>query len=155
MSRIALVDQRHTNAEQKALLDAGQLRYRAMPNYLRVLANSPAAIKFFLGLHGVAPNGSLSAQTRQRIALTGDAMTADRAGSSKGAKGAAVKLARSQSARRGAISNAELFEAREAGHAEADIVEIVTFVGVNLITAMIGKRSRFEIDFRKADLGGA
>ena len=155
MSRIALVDQKHANAEQKALLDAVQLRYGAMPNYLRVLANSPAAIKSFLGLHGVAPNGLQSARTRQRIALTRAATTANRAGSRKDAKDATVKLARSQSARRGAISNAELFEAREAGHAEADIVEIVTFVGVNLITAMIGKRSRFEIDFRKADLGGA
>ena len=154
MSRIALVDQKHASAEQKALLDAVQVRYGAMPNYLRVLANSPAAIKSFLGLHGVAPIGSLSARTRQRIALTGDATTANRAGSSKDAKDAAVKLARSQSAHRGAISNAELFEAREAGHAGADIVEIITRVGVNL-TAMIGKTNHVEIDFRKVDLEGA
>ena len=105
--------------------------------------------------HGVAPNGSLSARTRQRIALTGDATTANRAGSSKDAKDAAVKMARSQSAPRGVISNAELFEAREAGHAGADIVEIITRFRVNLITAMIGKTHHVAIDFRKVDLGGA
>lgn len=177
MSRIAFVDQRNANAEQKVLLDAIQLQFGAVPNYLRVLVNSPSALRAFLGLHGVASNGSLSAQTRERIALalaqhngceyslsahtalgrkvglTGDEMTANRAGSSEDAKAAvSVKLARSLSEHRGAISNAELFEAREVGHSEADIVEIIMHVGMNLITALIGNASHVEIDFPKVSL---
>ncbi len=179
MSRIALIDQKSANAEQKVLLDAIQLQFGAVPNYLRVLINSPSALRAFLGLHGVASNGPLSAQTRERIALTlaqqngceyslsahtalgravgltGDEMTANRAGSSEDAKAAAaVRLARNLSEHRGAISNAELFETREAGHTEADIVEIIMHVGMNLITAMIGEAGHVEIDSPKVDLGG-
>ena len=56
MSRIALIDQKSANAEQKVLLDAIQLQFGAVPNYLRVLINSPSALRAFLGLHGVASN---------------------------------------------------------------------------------------------------
>lgn len=157
MSRIALVDQRNANAEQKVLLDAIQLRFGAVPNYLRVLVNSPAALRAFLGLHGVASNGSLSAHTLlgRKAGLTGDEMSANRAGSSEDAKAAVfVKLARSLSEHRGVIRNAEPFEAREVGHSEADIVEIIVHVGMNLVTALIGNASHVEIDFPKVSLSG-
>ncbi|MBI3368490.1 MAG: carboxymuconolactone decarboxylase family protein [Burkholderiales bacterium] len=179
MSRITLVDHRNANAMQKSLLDAIRAQEGRLPNYLKVLANSPVALQAFLGLRRVAEDGSLSPQTRERIALalaqyhgceyslaihtalgraaglTGNEMAANRAGSSEDAKAAvAVELALSLSAHRGAISNAELFKAREAGLSEADIVEIITHVGMNLITAMIGKASQAEIDFPKVDLRG-
>lgn len=176
MSRITLVDQRNANAEQKLLLDGVLLQFGAVPNYLRVLANSPVALRAFLGLHGVASDGSLSAKTRVRIALalaqqnnseyalsvhtmlgrdmglTGNEMATNRAGSSEDAKAAvSVKLACSLSEHHGTISNAELFEAREAGHTEAEIVEIMTHVGLNMITVMIGNASHVEIDFSRVD----
>jgi hypothetical protein len=40
-----------------------------VPNFLKVFANSPAALRAFLGLHGIAGEGSLDPQTRERIAL--------------------------------------------------------------------------------------
>jgi hypothetical protein len=39
-------------------------------NFLKVFANSPAALRAFVGLHGIAAEGSLDPQTRDRIALT-------------------------------------------------------------------------------------
>ena len=69
MSRIAVIEHHNANAEQKALLDAIQAQLGMVPNFLKVFANSPVALKAFLGLHGVANDGSLSAQTRERIAL--------------------------------------------------------------------------------------
>lgn len=177
MSRIHVVEQHNANAEQKALLDAIQGQLGMVPNFLKVFANSPVALQAFLGLHGVANAGSLSPQTRERIALalaqqntceyclsahtaigrkaglTGDEIAAARAGSSEDAKAAvAVKLARSLVEHKGDITTAELIEAREAGYSDADIVEIITHVGMNLLTNILGKASRVDIDFPKVSL---
>jgi uncharacterized peroxidase-related enzyme len=177
MSRIHVIEQHNANAEQKALLDAIQGQLGMVPNFLKVFANSPVALQAFLGLHGVANAGSLSPQTRERIALalaqqntceyclsahtaigrkaglTGDEIAAARAGSSEDAKAAvAVKLARSLVEHKGDITTAELIEAREAGYSDADIVEIITHVGMNLLTNILGKASRVDIDFPKVSL---
>ncbi len=177
MSRINVIDQHNANAEQKALLDAIQGQLGMVPNFLKVFANSPVALQAFLGLHGVANAGSLSPQTRERIALalaqqntceyclsahtaigrkaglTGDEIAAARAGSSEDAKAAvAVKLARSLVEHKGDITTAELIEAREAGYSDADIVEIITHVGMNLLTNILGKASRVDTDFPKVAL---
>lgn len=180
MSRITVIEQSNANAEQKALLDAIQSQLGMVPNFLKVFANSPAALKAFLGLFGIANEGSLSPATRERIALalaqqnsceyclsahtafgrkaglSGDEMAANRAGSSEDAKAAvAVKLARSLAAHTGEITTAELIEARAAGYTDADIVEIITHVGMNLLTNLVGKASRVEIDFPKVTLKAA
>lgn len=177
MSRITVIDHHNANAEQKALLDAIQGQLGMVPNFLKVFANSPVALQAFLGLHGVANAGSLSPQTRERIALalaqqntceyclsahtaigrkaglSGDEIAAARAGNSEDAKAAvAVKLARSLVEHKGEISTAELIEAREAGYSDADIVEIITHVGMNLLTNILGKASRVDIDFPKVAL---
>ena len=69
MSRINVVNHATANAEQKDLLDAIQAQLGMVPNFLKVFANSPVALRAFLGLHGVANDGSLDPQTRERIAL--------------------------------------------------------------------------------------
>ena len=177
MSRINVIEQHTANAEQKALLDAIQGQLGMVPNFLKVFANSPVALQAFLGLHGVAPAGSLTPQTRERIALalaqqnsceycvsahtaigrkaglTGDEIAAARAGTSEDAKAAiAVKLARSLVEHKGDITTAELIEARDAGYSDADIVEIITHVGMNRLTNILGKASRVDIDFPKVSL---
>lgn len=177
MSRITIIDHHNANTEQKALLDAIKTQLGMVPNFLKVFANSPVALKAFLGLHGVANDGSLSALTRERIALalaqqnaceyclsahtaigrktglTTNEMAANRAGTSDDAKAAvAVKLARSLSEHRGEITTAELLQARDAGYTDADIVEIITHVGLNLLTNIIGKAGRIDIDFPKVAL---
>lgn len=177
MSRITTITNETANAEQKKLLDAIQSQLGMVPNFLKVFANSPAALRAFLGLHGIASEGSLEPRTRERIALAlaqqnaceyclsahtaigkkaglnGEEITANRAGSSQDAKAAiAVKLARSLAEHTGEITTAELIEARAAGYSDADIVEIITHVGLNILTNMLGKASRLDIDFPKVAL---
>lgn len=177
MSRITTITNETANQEQKVLLDAIQLQLGMVPNFLKIFANSPAALRAFLGLYGIANEGSLEPKTRERIALaiaqqnsceycvsahttfghnaglSSDEITANRTGTSQDAKAAlAVKLARSLAEHTGEITNAELAEAREAGYTDADIVEIIIHVGLNIITNMIGKASRVEIDFPKVAL---
>lgn len=177
MSRITTVTNETANSEQKALLDAIQSQLGMVPNFLKVFANSPAALRAFLGLHGIANEGSLDPQTRERIALalaqqnsceyclsahtaigrkaglTGDEISANRAGTSQDAKAAvAVKLANSIAEHTGDVTTAELLEARAAGYSDAEIVEIITHVGMNILTNMIGKASQLDIDFPKVAL---
>lgn len=177
MARINVVTHETASAEQKALFDAIQSQLGIVPNFLKVFANSPEALKAFLGLHGIANGGSLDPQTRERIALalaqqnaceyclsahtaigrkaglTGAEIEANRAGTSQDAKAAAaVKFARAINDHTGDVTNAELADVRSAGYSEADIVEIITHVGMNILTNLIGRASRVEIDFPKVDL---
>lgn len=177
MSRINVVNHATANAEQKDLLDAIQAQLGMVPNFLKVFANSPVALRAFLGLHGVANDGSLDPQTRERIALAlaqqntceyclsahtaigakaglnRAEIQANREGSSQDAKAAvAVKLAKSLAEHKGEVSTAEILEARNAGYSDADIVEIITHVGMNILTNILGKASRVEIDFPKVAL---
>ena len=63
-----------------------------------------------------------------------------------------MKFARAINEHTGDVTTAELDEVRSAGYSEAEIVEIITHVGMNILTNLIGKASRVEIDFPKVDL---
>jgi len=177
MSRISAVSNEAANTEQRSLLDAIQSQLGMVPNFLRVFAHSPDALKAFLGLHHIANQGSLDAPTRERIALalaqknqceyclsahtaigrkaglSGEEIEANRAGSSVDAKAAvAVKFARALAEHNGEITNAELQSMRDVGYSEADIVEVITHVGMNILTNILGKSSRVEVDFPKVAL---
>lgn len=177
MARINVVTNETANTEQKALFDAIHSQLGIVPNFLKVFANSPEALKAFLGLHGIANGGSLDLQTRERIALalaqqnacqycvsahtaigrnaglTGAEMEANRAGTSQDVKAAAaVKFARALVEHKGDVTTAELDDVRSAGYGDAEIVEIITHVGMNILTNILGKASRVDIDFPKVDL---
>ena len=177
MSRITTIEHATANAEQRELLDAIQDQLGMVPNFLKVFANSPAALRAFLGLHGIAGEGSLDPLTRERIALAvaqenacqycvsahtalggkaglnGAEIEANRAGTSEDAKAAiAVKFANALVKHSGAVTTAELLEVRNAGYSESDIVEIITHVGMNVLTNILGKASRVDIDFPEVEL---
>jgi len=177
MARINIVIPESSNPEQKALFDTIQGQLGMVPNFLKVFANSPAALKAFLGLHGIAGDGSLDPKTRERIALAlaqqnsceyclsahtaigrkaglnGAEIEASRAGTSQDAKAAvAVRFARSLVANMGEVTTSELIEMRETGYSESDIVEVITHVGMNILTNLLGKAGRVDIDFPKVEL---
>lgn len=177
MARINIVTPEAANPEQQALYAAIQGKLGMVPNFLKVFANSPAALRAFLGLHGIAGDGSLDAQTRERIALAlaqqnsceyclsahsaigrkaglnGAEIEANRAGTSQDAKAAvAIRFARSLVANMGEVTTAELIEMRDAGYSESDIVEVITHVGMNILTNLLGKAGRVDIDFPKVEL---
>ena len=177
MSRINLVTTEQANEQQQALFSAIEQQLGIVPNFLKVFANSPTALTAFLGLHSIANEGELEGKTKERIALglaeqnacqycvsahtaigksaglSGDEMLANRAGGSQDAKAAvAVKFARSLAEHNGDVTTAELLEIRNAGYSDAEIVEIITHVGMNVLTNILGKASRVEIDFPKIEL---
>lgn len=180
MSRLNVVTNEQANPEQQALYAAITEQLGMVPNFLKVFANSPSALRAFLGLHSIANEGSLDHQTRERIALTtaesnaceycvsahtaigrkaglsGAEIEANRAGTSQDAKAeVAVKFARSLTENSGDVTTAELLAVRNAGYNDAEIVEIITHVGMNVLTNILGKASRVEIDFPKIELKAA
>lgn len=177
MSRITTVSNEQASAEQQALFNAIHEKLGIVPNFLRVFANSPDALTAFLGLHHIAGNGSLDPATRERIALAlaqqneceyclsahtaigrkaglnSEEINNNRAGDSQDAKAAvAVKFARILVEHTGEVTTNEINELRDVGYSDADIVEIITHVGMNILTNIIGKASRVEIDFPKVEL---
>ncbi len=177
MSRISTISLENANTEQAELYSAIQSQLGMVPNFLKVFANSPTALRAFLGLHGVANEGSLDPLTKERIALalaeqnacqycvsahtaigrktglSSAEIEANRLGTSEDAKAAAaVKFAKALAEHNGAVSNTELLEVRNAGYSESDIVEIITHVGMNVLTNILGKASQVEIDFPKVEL---
>jgi len=177
MSRLNLVDADNATSEQVALLDAIHAKLGVVPNFLKVLANSPVALRAFLGLHAIAEDGSLDPQTRERIAvaiaegnaceyclsahtaigrkagLTSEELEANRSGSSLDARAsAAVAFARALNEHVGEVTQAEIDAVRAAGYDDAAIVEIIAHVGMNILTNMVGKASRVDIDFPRVSL---
>lgn len=180
MARVAVIDPQTATGEAKQLLDAVQSGLGMVPNFIRVLANSPAALSAFLGLHGIASEGVLDPQTRERIALTvaeqnacqycvsahtaigrragldNQEMLANRAGRSSDAKAeAALGFARALVAHTGEVSKAEFDAVRAAGHSDAEVIEIITHVAMNIFTNLLGKATQVDIDFPAIELNTA
>jgi alkylhydroperoxidase family enzyme len=80
-------------------------------------------------------------------------MEANRNGTSQDAKAAAaVAFARALVEHKGEVTNSEIEAVRQAGYDNAELVEIIVHVGMNLLTNILGKASRVEIDFPKVQL---
>src|SRR5512134_241774 len=177
MSRINVVDPKIVTGAAKALLDAVQSQLGVTPNVFRVLANSPKTLEGFLGLYGAAADFALDKATQERVALvvaegnsceycvsahtaigrraglTNDEMLLNRRGSSSDARAAAtVALAKALNENVGEVTAEELDAARDAGLTDADIVEVVAVVVLNIFTNIINKASRVEIDFPQVAL---
>ena len=177
MSRINTVTNEEANSEQQELYTAIENQLGMVPNFLKVFANSPTALRAFLGLNGIASEGSLDGLTKERIALaiaeknaceycvsahtalgsnaglSGAEMEANRSGTSQDAKAAvAVKFARALAEHNGEVTTSELLEVRNAGYNDSDIVEIITHVGLNILTNILGKAGQVDIDFPKIEL---
>lgn len=180
MARVDVIDPKTATGKAKQLLDAVESSLGMVPNFIRVLANSPAALTAFLGLHGIAGNGALDAKTRERLALAiaeqnaceycvsahtaigrkvgldNDEMLANRRGRSEDAKAeAAIAFARELVEHTGGVSDADLDAVRRAGHSDAEIVEIITHAALNIFTNLIGKATSVEIDFPRTALARA
>ena len=177
MSRIPAVTDTAASDAQRELIQAVRAQLGVVPNFLRVLANSPVALQSFLGLHHVAGHGALDAATRERIALAlaqqngcqyclsahtalgrkagldAAEIAANRAGGSGDDRAAvAVAFARALVEHKGEVTTGEIEAVRAAGYGDDAIVEIIVHVGMNLLTNILGKASRVAIDFPEVPL---
>jgi uncharacterized peroxidase-related enzyme len=149
----------------------------SVPNMFRVFAVSPQALEGYLGLNSALSKGKLDAAMRERIALAvanvngctycnsahaylgtrfgklDEAEIAkNRDGHSSDAKAdAALRFARKVASERGHVTEADLDAVRRAGFSDAELVEIVANVAVNILTNFVNNVFGTEVDFPVAE----
>jgi uncharacterized peroxidase-related enzyme len=173
MSRISIPTVDNSLEASKPFLAAVQKQLGVVPNLMKLVGHSPAALEGYLALSGALGKGKFNVQMRERIALTvaeyngcdyclsvhsylasnavklsGAEIEAARDGRSEDARTeAALQFALRVTESRGRVSDADLANVRLAGFDEAAILEIVANVAVNVLTNYINNVAKTDIDF--------
>ena len=160
-------------AAARPALEAVKKQLGSVPNLFRVMSNSPAALEGYLGLNGALAKGTLDARTRERIALAvaeingcGYCLSAHsylgknlarlddaeiaanrRATSADPKAAAALRFAAQVVSARGHVTDADIAAVKGAGYDDAQIVEIVLHVALNILTNYVNEVAKTEIDF--------
>lgn len=176
MSRISIPAVEQAAAESKPLLAAVKKQLGVVPNLMRLVGHSPAALEGYLALNGALAKGTLDTKLRERIALAvaeyngcdyclaaheylgqnvaklGESVIdAARDGRSEDKfADAALRFSLRVAESRGRVSDAEIATLRAAGFGEAAIVEIVVNVALNILTNYVNNVALTDIDFPKA-----
>jgi uncharacterized peroxidase-related enzyme len=178
MTRIAIAAKEQTPPASRPLLDAVHKQLGVVPNLMKTLGNSPAALGGYLGLSAALGKGEIGAKTGERIALAiaefnrcgyclaahtylgknlaklDDAeIAANRNGTSSDEKaGAAVRFALNVAQERGHVPDAAVQAVKAAGFSDAEVVEIVLHVALNTLTNYVNSVAQTEIDFPVVEL---
>lgn len=169
----ALIAPEDASGETADLLAATQQVLGITPNLARALANSPAALRAYLGLAGALRGGSLPPSVRERIALlvaqqarcdyglsahtfTGTRLAGLSEAEAARARGgeaseplAAAALAFAAALLRGdgGVTDAELAAARGGGLSDGQLAEAVAHVTLGLFTSYFATAARVAIDW--------
>lgn len=172
MSRLTIPAREAAPSASQPLLDAVEKQLGSVPNLFRLVSLSPAALEGFLGLHG-ALGRTLDNKTRNRIAIATAAvngcdycmpahsylgehlakldtaeLAANRQGHSNDLKAdAALVFARKVAQTRGKVGDADLAAVKLAGFSDAQVVEIVANVALNVLTNFVNNVADTDIDF--------
>jgi uncharacterized peroxidase-related enzyme len=160
-------------AASRPLLEGVERQLGVVPNLFRLVARSPAALEAYLGILGALGKGALPAATRERIALAvaerngcsyclsahtylaknlaklDDAeIAANRGGASNDPRAdAAVRFAVQVLRARGHVADGVLDAVRAASYDDAQVIEIVMHVALNVWTNTLNEVAQTEIDF--------
>lgn len=175
MSRISIPTVEQSLDASKPLLAAVQKSLGVTPNLMRLVGHSPAALEGYLSLNGAVGKGKLPVQLRERLALAiseyngcdyclsahdylgqnvakisrSELDAARDARSEDAATEAALQFALKVAQTRGRVADADLAALRSAGFDEAEIVEIVVNVALNVLTNYVNNVALTDIDFPK------
>ena len=172
MQRLPAVSPEHATGRAKVLLDGVQATLGMVPNLMRTMANSPAALEAYLNFSGALAMGSLPAKLREQIALTvaevngcdycfaahaaGAKMVGlsrqeildSRQGTSPATKvEAALQFALKVINQRGSIDNEDVARLRRVGYGDGDIAEIVANVALNVFSNYFNRVADTVVDF--------
>ena len=177
MSRISIPTVDASLPASKPLLDAVHKQLGVVPNLMKLVGHSPAALEGYLSLNGALAKGKLDAKLRERLALSvaefngcsyclaahdylgrnvaklsSDEIAEARAGRSSDARAnAALHFAQRVTESRGRVSTSDLAAVRAAGFDEGAVIEIVATVALNVLTNYINNVAETDIDFAKVD----
>jgi uncharacterized peroxidase-related enzyme len=180
MSRLTTVDPQKAVGKAKELLDSVQAQIKMVPNLMRVLANSPAALEAYLTFNEKLSHGLLSPKLRELISVVvaeenaceyclsahtaigkmvgfkEEQILASRQFNSGDAKiDAALRFARDVAAHRGHLDASAIEDVRKAGYSDGEIAEIITNVGLNIFTNYFNNAVKTEVDFPRVAINRA
>lgn len=173
MSRITIPQADQTPAASQPLLEAVNRQLGVVPNLMKLLGNSPAALEGYLSLSGALGKSTLGAKTGERIALTvaelngcgyclsahsylgsnlakldAAELDANRRGNSNDPKAAAaLRFVTRVVDTRGHVADADLTAVKAAGFSEAEVIEMVLMVALNVLTNYVNSVAQTDIDF--------
>jgi uncharacterized peroxidase-related enzyme len=175
MTRLPAIDPAKATGNTKQLFDGVQAKLGLVPNMVRVMANSSAVLRGYLGLSGALAGGSLGAPLQEQIALavseangcdyclaahtavgTGvglseaEIVAARRGTAADPRSAAALRLAVALVESRGRVTDAELARVRAAGYTDGEIAEIVAEVALHVLTNYFNILAETEVDFPRA-----
>ena len=159
MTILTTIDPATAEPKAKALLDGVQKKLGVTPNMMRVLAVNPTVLGAYLGFSGALAGGRngcnycLAAHTLlgKSAGLAASDILAARRGTSPDARAsAALAFARQLVAAHGRVSTDDIAQARAASLSDADIVEIVASVAINVFTNYLNLAADTDVDFPPA-----
>ena len=171
MSRITQVDAQQPGRELKRILDSSLMTLEDEPNFLKVLANSAAALKAYVESDKALLNGQLTPRFREQIALAVAEINDSKyclvahsvASNYAGLTGEEVEMAchatasdpKSQALlhftqaivlQRGKISDADFCALGQAGFSQSELVEVIANIVHNIFSNYLNLVARTEID---------
>ncbi|MEI6105982.1 MAG: carboxymuconolactone decarboxylase family protein [Opitutae bacterium] len=174
-SRIPALDPINATGPTAELFTAVKSKLGMVPNLMRTLGQSPAALDAYLSFSGKLAAGVLPAKVREQIALavaetnacdyclaahsligkgaglSVDAILAARRVSATEPKtDALLKFAAVVVESRGLVSDDAIAAVRAAGATDAEIIETVAHVALNILTNYTNHVAQTVVDFPKA-----
>ncbi|MCO6046336.1 peroxidase-related enzyme [Aeoliella sp. ICT_H6.2] len=176
MSRLPQIQDNQATSQQAGLFAAAKSKLGKVPNMVRVLGNSPAALRGYFELSGALGAGEgLTAQQREIVALAvgeangceyclaahstlgklsglaPEAIEAARRGDGlDDANRAVARLATQIVQSRGRVADSELEAFRAAGFGDDAIAEVVGHVALNIYTNYFNNLAEVDVDFPAA-----
>ncbi|QDU82600.1 Alkyl hydroperoxide reductase AhpD [Polystyrenella longa] len=175
MTRLQQVQSTDAAGRTAKLFDGIQKKLGSVPNMMRAMGNSPAALGAYLSLSNELSKGSLTAPQREQIALavgqangcnyclsahsalgkmaglTTDQIRDARLASAVDSKDdALLRFALKLVTNQGHVADSDLQSLHDHGFTDGDIVEVVAHVALNIFTNYFNHVADPEIDFPRA-----
>ncbi len=173
MSRLSIPSVTDAPSASKPLLDAVHQQLGVVPNLMKLLGNSPSGLEGYLSLNAALGKGSLDAKLRESLALAvaefngcdyclaahtyiGKNMVKlsdDEIAKARDAQAvnpshaAALKFGLRVAAERGRVNDNDIALLRQAGFNDAQTVEIVLNVALNVPTNDVNNVALTDVDF--------
>lgn len=172
MTRITAIDPADAAGRAKELLESVRRSLGMTPNMMKTIAHSPATLEAYLDFNKALSRGALDPRFREQIAVTAaqangcdyclsahtalgkaaglgtEELSEARRGAARDPKAdAGLKFAQEIVRRHGQISDDSLARVRRAGYSDAEIVEVVAHVAINIFTNYLNLVAQTEVDF--------
>ena len=172
MSRLTAVKTNGATSELNRSLKTSRLKLTEAPRFLQVMANSPASLRAYIRADAALVRGQLTPRQREQVALAvaeinGSSYSLSahyETGKRLGLTDHEMQLARNATAvdpkadtmlrftqavvlQRGEISDDDFHALRKVGFTDAQIVEIVANIALNIFSNYFTSVARTEVDF--------